>query len=416
MTKPPRTVAFNPLSFPIYVMAKPTGALCNLDCQYCYYLEKNGLYKGSSQKMSDEILELFIANYIECQPTDEVYFTWHGGESLLRGIEFFRKAIKYEAQYARGRKIFNSIQTNGILLNDEWCRFFKDNDFLVGISLDGTEHIHNRYRLDKSGHGTFVRVMRGVELLQRHNVEFNTLSVITDYGAKFPLEIYRFFKEIGSRYMQFTPIVERWGDRDDGLELLPPGDGYKNIEMPPWCVDPNEYGDFYCRIFDEWVRNDVGDYYVQLFDATLAGTVGEQPGVCIYAKSCGHASAIEYNGDVYSCDHFVFPEYKLGNIRTNGLVEMMLSEEQMKFGRDKRDKLPRQCFDCKFLNLCNGECPKNRISRTAEGETGLNYLCAGLKKYFAHSQPYMKFMANELANGRPPANVMEYAKNCNIIT
>ncbi|MEG1999030.1 MAG: anaerobic sulfatase maturase, partial [Bacteroidales bacterium] len=323
---------------------------------------------------------------------------------------------KYEAQYARGRKIFNSIQTNGILLNDEWCRFFKDNDFLVGISLDGTEHIHNRYRLDKSGHGTFVRVMRGVELLQRHNVEFNTLSVITDYGAKFPLEIYRFFKEIGSRYMQFTPIVERWGDRDDGLELLPPGDGYKNIEMPPWCVDPNEYGDFYCRIFDEWVRNDVGDYYVQLFDATLAGTVGEQPGVCIYAKSCGHASAIEYNGDVYSCDHFVFPEYKLGNIRTNGLVEMMLSEEQMKFGRDKRDKLPRQCFDCKFLNLCNGECPKNRISRTAEGETGLNYLCAGLKKYFAHSQPYMKFMANELANGRPPANVMEYAKNCNIIT
>lgn len=404
-----RTVAFNPLSFPIYVMAKPIGALCNLDCQYCYYLEKGELYHGSSPKMSDELLERFVTDYIDCQPGGDVFFTWHGGETLLRGVDFFRKAMKYQERYARGRKISNSIQTNGILLNDEWCRFFKENNFLVGISLDGPEHIHDRYRLDKSGRGTFDRVMKGVELLQKYQVEFNTLSVITDYGVDFPLETYRFFKDIGSRYMQFSPIVERWGDRPDGLELLPPGEGYENIEMPPWCVDPEKYGEFYCRIFDEWVRNDVGSYYVQLFDATLAGTVGEQPGVCIYAKSCGHASVMEFNGDVYCCDHFVFPEYKLGNIRTKGLVEMMLSEKQMKFGADKHDKLPHQCMECRFLNLCNGECPKNRISVTADGQPGLNYLCPGLKKFFSHTEPYMKFMANELANQRPPANVMEYA-------
>lgn len=401
-----KTAIFNPLSYPIYVMAKPVGALCNLDCHYCYYLEKSGLYHGVSQKMSEDVLERYIKTYIECQPTPNVLFTWHGGETLMRGLDFFRKAVKLQQQYASGRTISNSIQTNGILLNDEWCRFLKENNFLTGISLDGPERIHDRYRRDKSGRGTFAKVMKGVELLQKHEVDFNTLSVINDYSAKFPLEVYNFFKSIGSHYMQFAPIVERWGDRSDGLELLPPGGNYENVEMPPWCVSPRDYGNFYCTIFDEWVKKDVGNYYIQLFDSTLAGWVGEHPGVCIYSKMCGHASVMEHNGDVYSCDHFVFPEYKLGNIKTSTLTEMMLSQRQMKFGSDKRDKLPQQCFRCKFLDICNGECPKNRIATSVDGEPGLNYLCEGLHMFFTHVTPYMNYMADQLAKELPPANVM----------
>ena len=405
-----KTAIFNPLTFPIYVMAKPIGALCNLDCHYCYYLEKGELYRGTSPKMSDDILERYIIDYIECQPTQNVLFTWHGGETLLRGIDFFRKAIRLQQRHARGKTISNSIQTNGILLNDEWGRFFKEENFLVGISLDGPENIHDRYRRDKSGRGTFAKVMKGVELLQKHGVEFNTLSVVNDYSAKYPLQVYNFFKSIGSHYMQFSPIVERWGDRADGLELLPPGNNFENVEMPPWCVSPEDYGNFYCTIFDEWVRKDVGQYFIQLFDSTLAGWVGEQPGVCIYAKVCGHAAAMEHNGDVYSCDHFVFPEYKLGNIRTRTLTEMMLSPEQMKFGERKYTSLPRQCKECEFLHLCNGECPKNRISKTSDGEEGLNYLCKGLYKFFEHSKPYMLYMAEQLKKGLPPADIMKTFK------
>lgn len=405
-----KTAIFNPLTYPIYVMAKPIGALCNLDCHYCYYLEKGELYRGASPKMSDDILERYIIDYIECQPTQNVLFTWHGGETLLRGIEFFRKAIRLQQRHAKGHTISNSIQTNGILLNDEWCRLFKEDNFLVGISLDGPEHIHDRYRRDKSGRGTFAKVMKGVELLQKHGVEFNTLSVVNDYSAKYPLQVYNFFKSIGSHYMQFSPIVERWGDRADGLELLPPGDNFENVEMPPWCVAAEDYGNFYCTIFDEWVRKDVGQYFIQLFDSTLAGWVGEQPGVCIYAKVCGHAAVMEHNGDVYSCDHFVFPEYKLGNIRTRTLTEMMLSSEQMKFGEKKISTLPRQCRECEFLRLCNGECPKNRILKTSDGEEGLNYLCKGLYKFFSHSKPYMLYMAEQLKKGLPPADIMKVLK------
>ena len=253
-----KTIAYNPLDYPIYVMAKPVGAMCNLDCSYCYYLEKGELYRGQrSNRMTDEMLEKFTEEYINCQTTPEVLFTWHGGETLLRGLDFFRKAVALQKRYAKGRPIANSIQTNGILLNDEWCRFFKENNFLVGISIDGPEHVHDRYRKDKGGRGSFARVMKGIELLQKHQVEFNTLSVVNDYNAHYALETYRFFKEIGSCYMQFSPIVERWGDRPDGLELLPPGE-FPDTEMPPWCVDPLDYGRFYCDIFDEWVCNDVG--------------------------------------------------------------------------------------------------------------------------------------------------------------
>jgi len=359
--------------------------------------------------MSDELLERFIDDYINCQTSPYVLFTWHGGEALLRGIDFYRKAIRLQQQYGRGREISNCIQTNGLLLNDEWCRFFKDNNFLVGISIDGPERFHDRYRRDSGGRGTFRRVMRGIELLQHHDVQFNTLSVINDYNVNYPVEVYRFFKEINSRYMQFTPIVERLGTRSDGLELLTAADTPEDTGIASWTVPPLAYGNFYVRMFNEWVRQDVGKYYVQLFDATLACMVGEPPGVCLYAKTCGHALAMEHNGDIFACDHFVYPEYFRGNILHDSLVGITLSNEQIRFGNDKYDRLPQQCLHCKYLPLCNGECPKNRIATTAAGEYGLNYLCPGLKKYFEHVTPYMKFMANELQNQRPPANIMQSA-------
>ena len=401
------TLYFSPLSFPLYVMAKPVGPICNMDCDYCYYLEKSEIYKGRKGfKMTDDLLERFTDEYINCQTSPFVLFTWHGGEPLLRGIDFYRKALRLQKQYGQGREISNCIQTNGLLLTDDWCRFFKDNNFLVGISIDGPERIHDHYRKDNGGRGTFRRVMSGIEFLRKHDVEFNTLSVLNDYNVNYPVEIYRFFKEIDSRYMQFTPIVERFGTRDDGLELLTADDAPDDGDMASWSVSPLAFGNFYIRMFDEWVRRDVGRFYVQLFDATLACFVGEQPGVCLYAKTCGHALAMEHNGDVYACDHFVFPEYLRGNIQHNQLTGITLSKEQIRFGNDKYDSLPHQCRSCRYLALCNGECPKNRIATTIDGEYGLNYLCPGLQRYFDHVYPYMAFMAEELRNERPPANIM----------
>ena len=408
-----KTILFNPLSMPTYVMAKPVGSICNLNCSYCYYLEKENLYGNrKSFHMSDETLERYIKSYIEAQPVPEVLFTWHGGETLLRDLAFYRKVIALQKKYGRGRKIDNSLQTNGTLLNDDWCKFFKENNFLIGISIDGPEHCHDFYRKNKGGQPTFKKVMKGVELLQKHEVEFNTLSVINNYNVEFPLEIYNFFKEIGSTYMQFAPIVERMTEeqRLDGLKLLPPSSDYEGT-LAPWTVDARKFGQFYIKIFDEWVRNDVGKFYIQIFDATLANTVGEQPGCCIYAETCGHASVMEFNGDVYACDHYVFPEYKIGNVKTHTIYEMMFSENQLRFGADKRDLLPTQCRECEFLKLCNGECPKNRIIKTSTGEPGLNYLCAGFKAYYRHTKPYMEFMANELFFKRPPSNVMQWARS-----
>ena len=402
-----KTLYFNPLTFPIYMMAKPVGAACNMECDYCYYLEKNKLYKDRKEsKMSEGLLECFIDQYINCQTTPFVQFVWHGGEPLLCGIDFYRKALRLQKQYGYDREISNSIQTNGLLLNDEWCRFFKDHHFLVGISIDGPEKIHNHYRKNCAGRDTFKQVMHGIELLHKHGVEFNTLSVIHDYNVNYPIEIYRFFKDIGSRFMQFAPIVERLGTREDELEILTAKDRPKDAKMTSWSVDPVAYGKFYIRIFDEWVRRDVGQYYVQLFDATLAGMVNEQPGVCIYAKTCGHALVMEHDGNIYACDHFVYPEYLRGNIQHDSMIGITLSNEQKRFGNSKRDGLPKQCMECKFLNLCNGECPKNRISTTITGEYGLNYLCPGLKQYFEHVYPYMEFMAEEFRHQRPPVNVM----------
>lgn len=404
-----KTIALNPFSIPLYLMAKPTGSLCNLRCDYCYYLEKKDFYKKSSiHRMSDELLERFIKEYIEAQPMPEVLFTWHGGETLLRDLSFYKKVVKLQHRYGCGRSISNSLQTNGVLLTEEWCRFFRDNNFLIGISIDGPEHCHDKYRKKIDGDGSFSKVMHGVELLQRYGVDFNTLSVINDYNVNYPIEIYHFLKDIGSQFLQFSPIVERL-DADENLKLQLPES--ENGELAPWSVDPLKFGNFYIKIFDEWVKKDVGNVFVQLFDATLACWVGMQPGVCIFSETCGHAGVMEFNGDVYACDHFVFPQYKLGNIYTTPLLTMMLSEKQLRFGQNKRDALPSQCLQCEYLKLCNGECPKNRISTTLSGEKGLNYLCKGYKMYFRHVAPYMAYMANELFNQRPPANVMQWAKN-----
>ena len=400
-----------PFARPLYVMAKPAGSRCNLACEYCYYLEKNKLYRDSDPQrrftMTDEILEKVIKEYIEAQTMPEVLFTWHGGETLMRPLAFYRQAVELQRKYARGHIIDNCIQTNGTMLTDEWCRFFKENNWLVGVSIDGPKEFHDEYRRNKAGAPSFHQVMKGIELLKKHGVEWNALAVVNDYNADYPLEFYNFFKEIGCRYIQFTPIVERIAPKKDGRYLACPADG-TDIPLADFSVTPEQWGSFLCALFDEWVRQDVGKYFIQLFDATLANWVGEQPGVCTMAPTCGHAGVMEYNGDVYSCDHFVFPEYRLGNLNTSNFVEMMYSDRQLRFGAAKRDSLPRQCRDCRWLFACNGECPKNRFALTADGEPGLNYLCEGYRRFFAHVAPYMDFMKEELAAERPPANVMRW--------
>lgn len=376
-------------------MLKPVGAVCNLRCKYCYYLEKKDLYPDSKNYiMSDDLLESFIEQYLNAQTMQEVMFTWHGGETLMRNRSFYQKALELQRKYGRGRQIANSIQTNGTLLTDDWCKFFKDNNFLVGISVDGPQHCHDVYRKTMNNRPSFYQVMRGLALLKKHDVEFNIMGVVNDYNVNFPLEFYNFFKSIDCRYIQFAGIVEKV----DG-------------DFAPWNVPSEKWGDFLIAIFDEWVKQDVGTFFIQYFDSTLANWMGVSPGICIQAKTCGHAGVMEFNGDVYSCDHFVYPEYKLGNINNRTLTEMMYSDEQIKFGNDKYDKLPSQCKNCKYLFACNGECPKNRIIKTDSGEEGLNYLCKGYYKFFDHVAPYMDFMKNELDNQRSPMNVMDAVKN-----
>lgn len=398
---------FAPFARPMYIMAKPVGSLCNLACHYCYYLEKAKLYQDNPRQiMTDELLEKFIKEYIESQTMPQVLFTWHGGETLMRPLDFYKKVVALQRKYARGRTIDNCIQTNGTLLTDDWCRFFHDNHWLVGVSIDGPQEFHDEYRKNKQGKPSFVKVMQGINLLNKHQVEWNALAVVNDFNADYPLDFYHFFKAIGCRYIQFTPIVERIFQHSDGRYLASVEEGAAET-VTDFSVTPEQWGNFLCIIFDEWVQNDVGEYFIQLFDATLANWVGEQPGVCSLAKNCGHAGVIEFNGDVYACDHFVFPQYKLGNIYSKSLVEMMYSEKQLQFGRDKSEKLPIQCKECQYLFACNGECPKNRFCKTASGETGLNYLCKGYYQYFDHVAPYMDFMKKELLAQRPPANIME---------
>ena len=397
----------SPFASPLYLLAKPAGSRCNLACKYCYYLEKSLLFeKHSPQVMDDALLEKFIHDYIGAQTTQEVLFTWHGGEPLMRPLQFYKKAVALQRKYAAGRRIDNCLQTNGTLLTEEWCRFFKEQGWLVGVSVDGTQEMHDAYRKAKGGGPSHHKVMQGIRLLQKHGVEWNALAVVNDLNAGHPKEFYRFFKEIGCRFIQFTPIVERLLPHADGRQLAAVEEEVTG-GMMPFSVSPEQWGDFLIGIFDEWVKEDVGEYFVQLFDATLANWMGVQPGICTLARTCGHAGAIEWNGDVFACDHFVFPQYRLGNLREKSLVEMMYSPQQREFGRAKQTALPRQCRECRWLFACNGECPKNRFARTADGEKGLNFLCSGYRRFFEHVAPYMDWMKRELMANRPPAGIVD---------
>lgn len=403
---------FAPLAKPLYVMLKPIGSKCNLDCDYCYYLEKANLYKNEEKAhvMSEKLLENFVKQYIESQTMPQIMFTWHGGETLMRPLSFYKKAVELQKKYGRGRQIENSLQTNGTLLNDDWCKFFKENNFLIGISIDGPQEFHDEYRRDKMGRPSFHKVMKGIRVLQKHGVEYNVMAVVNDYNSEYPIEFYRFFKEIGAQFIQFTPIVERLRQTDSPLKLATAEDDSQTAKLAHYSISPEKWGSFLCAVFDEWIKEDVGRIFVQIFDSTLANWVGEQPGLCTMAKTCGHAGVMEFNGDVYSCDHFVFPEYYLGNINVSPLASMMYSERQLKFGNDKFDRLPKQCRECEFLFACYGECPKNRFMNDKYGNHGLNYLCEGYYTFFKHVAPYMDFMKGELMAKRPPANVMEWAK------
>ena len=400
-----------PFAKPLYVMLKPAGAHCNLACKYCYYLEKNNLYQNSHRHlMSDEMLEQFTREYIEAQTMPQVLFTWHGGEPLMRSIDFYKKALALQKKYAHGKQIDNVIQTNGTLLTDEWCEFFAKNHWLVGISIDGPQEYHDHYRVTPAGKPSWEKVMQGISLLKKHRVEWNAMAVVNAYNAEHPLEFYHFFRDNGCQYLQFTPIVERLTKHEDGRTLASLADD-REIPLADASVTPAQWGNFLCTIFDDWVRHDVGKMFVEIFDCTLANWMGVLPGICAYSKECGHAGVMEHNGDVYSCDHFVFPEYKLGNIRDQSLIDMLYGEKQQAFSRLKHTSLPRQCKECDMEFACHGECPKNRFEKDKYGEPGLNYLCQGYYQYYSHVAPYMDFMKRELLAQRPPANIMNVLKN-----
>jgi uncharacterized protein len=400
-----------PFAKPLYVMLKPAGAHCNLACKYCYYLEKNNLYQNSHRHlMSDEMLEQFTREYIEAQTMPQVLFTWHGGEPLMRSIDFYKKALALQKKYAHGKQIDNVIQTNGTLLTDEWCEFFAKNHWLVGISIDGPQEYHDHYRVTPAGKPSWEKVMQGIQLLKKHRVEWNAMAVVNAYNAEHPLEFYHFFRDNGCQYLQFTPIVERLTEHEDGRTLASLADD-REIPLADASVTPQQWGNFLCTIFDDWVRHDVGKTFVEIFDCTLANWMGVLPGICAYSKECGHAGVMEHNGDVYSCDHFVFPEYKLGNIREQSLIDMLYGEKQQAFSRLKHTSLPRQCKECDMEFACHGECPKNRFEKDKYGEPGLNYLCQGYYQYYSHVAPYMDFMKRELLAQRPPANIMNVLKN-----
>ena len=396
-----------------HIMTKPIGPICNLDCKYCFYLEKENLYPNTRHwEMPPDILERYIQQYIAAQPLEEVHFAWQGGEPTLLGVDFFRTVVHLQSKYSNGKAIHNALQTNATLLDDEWGEFLAKHQFLVGVSIDGPRELHDHYRVDKGNAPTFDRVMRGLAILKRHKVDFNTLTVVHRHNSAYPLEVYRFLREIGSGFMQFIPVVERAtaDPAPDGLVLIQPSFD-KPAQVTDWSVEPRAYGNFLVRIFDEWVKRDVGRYFVQIFDVALESWLGLDPSLCIFRKRCGSALAMEHTGDLYSCDHFVYPEHKLGNITQTSLNQLVHSDRQKAFGNDKHDLLPRMCRECEVRFACNGECPKHRFLTTPDGEPGLNYLCAGYKYFFNHIDPHMRFMAAELRAGRPPANIMRLLGN-----
>lgn len=396
---------------PFHVMAKPAGPICNLDCTYCYYLEKERLYpEATSFEMSDAVLEAFVRQYIEGHDAPVVQFAWQGGEPTLRGVDFFERVVALQAEHAGGKRIENAMQTNGILIDDRWCRFLAEQRFLVGLSIDGPERLHDCYRLDRGGRPTFARVMEAIERMTRAGVAFNTLTTVHRANAGHPIEVYRFLKGIGSRYLQFIPVVERIAEvrAADGLTLIRPAAGVR-ARVSAWSVEPDAYGAFLCAIFDEWVRRDVGTTFVQQFDVALESWCGMEASLCLFAETCGRAVAVEHGGDVYSCDHYVYPEHRIGNLMNDSLAALVDSPAQEAFGNAKRDGLPVECRECDVRFACHGECPKHRFVRSRDGSDDLNYLCAGYLRFFHHIDPYMQFMAGELVRQRPPANVMRWA-------
>ena len=379
-------------------MAKPTGAVCNLACDYCFFLAKEQLYPGSRFRMSEEVLEAYVRQVLEAHQVPEVTIAWQGGEPTLMGVDFFRRAQEYVEKYRKSNTTIEStIQTNGVLLDDEWCEFLHEHNYLVGISVDGPREMHDAYRKDKAGKPVFDRVMQGLRLLQKHKVEFNILATVHAANGDHGLDVYRFFRdEVGAQYLQFIPIVER--DNETGYQ-----DGNALTDR---SVTPQQYGRFLISMFDEWVSRDVGQMFVQTFDGVLASYVRGRSTLCVFSPTCGEGAALEHNGDLYSCDHFVEPNHLVGNILETPLAGLMGSEKQRKFGRDKQDTLPQYCRECRWLFACNGECPKNRVGETPDGEPGLNHLCAGLKAFFEHTEQPMQLMAQLLQRGRSAPDIM----------
>ncbi len=399
------------------VMIKPAGSLCNLDCKYCYYLDKAEIYNGIEPRMTIEMLEKFIKEYIAANQSQFVTFNWHGGEPLVLGLDFYRKAIEFQQKYCGEKVVYNTLQTNGTLISAEFAQFFADNNFLIGISIDGPQDIHDKFRKDKGGAPTFDRVMRGIDYLYRYGVEYNTMSTINHESEGRGLEVYQFLKTLGTHFMQFMPVVEhvKYPTGKDGkiLKRARPfivDPNTPGAQLAPWSVNSLSYGKFMCDIFDYWICNDVGDYFVNLFDCTLANWCNVAPGTCAYAETCGGNSIIEHNGDLYSCDHFVYPQYRVGNIFETSIGKLMTSLQQIKFGIDKRNGLPSKCIRCKYYFACHGECPKHRFNKTETGETGLSALCEGYYKFYSHVEPYMDKMKELLDSKTSPAAIIPWAR------
>jgi len=395
---------------PFQLMIKPVGPVCNLQCDYCYYLEKTQLYKDrktttSAFGMSPEVLENCVREYIGSQDYEHILFTWQGGEPTMLQVDFFRKVVALQKKYAGGKRISNSIQTNGTLITEEWADFLANNNFLVGLSIDGPADLHDHYRSLASGKGSFGRIMDSVRLFHKYSVEFNTITTVNNRNSRMPLRVYHFLKDIGSTYMQFIPVVEREAE-DQGEPFKLVANDYKGkARVTPESVESPDWGKFLARIFDEWVRIDIGRHYVNYFDNTLACYAGEVPSMCTMQEVCGAAPVMEHNGDVYACDHYVYPQFLLGNMQGNNLGELAGSDFQLDFGREKRENLPRECRECEFLPMCGGDCPKHRFLENDEGEL-ISYLHDGFLFYFRHVDKYMKIMAGELEQQRAPSNIM----------
>jgi uncharacterized protein len=398
----------------LHIVTKPIGPVCNLGCSYCFYLEKQALFDtGENYRMSDEVLATFIRSYITTQATPVVEFVWQGGEPTLLGIDFFRRVVELQSPFTADKTITNSLQTNGTLLNDKWCVFLKQHNFMVGISLDGPREIHDRYRCDHQGNGSFDEVMRGLKLLQKHGVEYNVMATVAGETTHQPLEVYHFFKELGVEFIQFVPVIERLPANDEqdlGLNLAGPAALDReelNTKVTPWTVIPEEYADFLIAIYEDWVRNDVGRTFVMNFEWALNAWIGNPSSICIHAKQCGRSLVIEHNGDLFACDHYVYPQFRLGNILTDGLAAMVEASLQTGFGVHKESSLPRWCLECDVLAACQGGCPKHRFSLSPQTEPGLHYLCAGYRKFFLHIRKYLHAMTTLLGNGFPASEVMK---------